>query len=80
MAIKGTKLDWDKVTSGIPQGSVGILGPILFVLFINDLPDDILSSIVMFADGTKLWSNLNNTEEKASLKIDIDKLATWSNE
>ena len=66
------------LTSGIPQGSV--LGPILFVLFINDLPDDILSSIVMFADDTKLWSKVNNTEDRAALQFDIDKLATWSND
>ena len=65
VVIKGTKSDWGKVTSGIPQGSV--LGPILFVLFINDLPDDILSSIVMFADDTKLWSKVNNTEDRAAL-------------
>ena len=58
--IKGTKSDCGNVTSGIPQGS--ILGPILFVLFIHDIPDDILSSIVMFADDTKLWSKVNNTE------------------
>ena len=78
VVIKGTKSDWGKVTSGIPQGSV--LGPILFVLFINDLPDDILSSIVMFADDTKLWSKVNNTEDRAALQFDIDKLATWSND
>ena len=76
VVIKGTKSDWGKVTSGIPQGSV--LGPILFVLFINDLPDDILSSIVMFEDDTKLWSKVNNTEDRAALQFDIDKLATWS--
>ena len=78
VVIKGTKSDWGKVTSGLPQGSV--LGPILFVLFINDLPDDILSSIVMFADDTKLWSKVNNTEDRAALQFDIDKLATWSND
>ena len=46
-------------------------------LFINDLPGDILSSIVVLADNTKLWQNANNTEDKASLQFDIDKLATW---
>ena len=43
---------WHKVTSCIPQGSV--LGPILFVLFINDLPNCVKSSVYMFADDTKL--------------------------
>ena len=76
--MKGTKSDWGKGTSGIPQGSV--LGRILFVLFINDLTGDILASIVMFADDTKLWSKVNNTENRASLQFDIDKLATLSND
>ena len=78
VVIKDTNSDWGKLTSGIPQGSA--LGPILFVLFINDLPDDILSSIVMFADDTKLWSKVNNTEDRVSLQFYIEKLVTWSND
>jgi hypothetical protein len=46
------------VTSGIPQGSV--LGPVLFVLYINDLPDVVKSNIIMFADDTKVYNTITD--------------------
>ena len=51
--MNGADSSWSQVTSGIPQGSV--LGPLLFMLFINDMPDDIMSSIKIFADDTKVY-------------------------
>ena len=50
---------WIPVTSGISQGSV--LGPILFVLFINDMPSEIKNTCKLFADDAKLFCNPLNT-------------------
>ena len=50
--INGETSDWAKVTSDVPQGSV--LGPLLFLIYINDLDDNILSKISEFADDIKL--------------------------
>ena len=54
VVVTGEKSDWTDVTSGVPLGS--LLGPICFVIFINDLPDvvDEGSIMYMFADDTKL--------------------------
>jgi hypothetical protein len=58
------------VTSGIPQGSV--LGPILFTIYINDLPDALENMIKLFADDTKVFASVNNEEDKNSLVCFID--------
>ena len=52
VVINGEKSDWAHVSSGVPQGSV--LGPILFIIYINDIDESILSLILKFADDTKL--------------------------
>ena len=53
VVVNGNLSSWASILSGIPQGSV--LGPILFVVFINDLPDVVRSSVKIFADDTKLF-------------------------
>ena len=61
----------EKVTSGIPQGSV--LGP-TFVLLINDLPQVVESRVALFADDTKVFREIQSDEDREKLQQDIDKL------
>ena len=63
-----------EVLSGIPQGS--ILGPVLFTIFINDLPDNIDSECKIYADDTKIY---NNSSNKETLQADLYTLQEWSN-
>ena len=70
---------WSDITSGIPQGSV--LGPILFSLYTNDLPDSIHNRVLMFAADTKLFSRIhrdNSAHDITSMQHDIDSLVLWS--
>ena len=73
--VNGVQSGWTKVTSGIPQGSV--LGPILFTIFINDLPISVNSHVKIFADDTKVYNTIDNA---GILQEDVEKLVSWSKE
>ena len=65
------------MTSGVPQGSM--LGPVLFSLYVNDLPDAVTSShVAMFADDTKLFKKIHTTQDCNLLQNDLDQLERWS--
>jgi len=66
---------WANVSSGVPQGSV--LGPLLFILYVNDLGTDLKSRVSMFADDTKLVSSTGSDKECDCLQDDLNKLIKW---
>ena len=74
--VNGGLSSWSDVNSGIPQGSV--LGPILFIIFINDLPDVVSSFVKIFADDTKVFTHVTSEQACRDLQKDLDNLSTWS--
>ena len=60
----------------MPQGSV--LGPIIFLVYINDLEEGVTGNILKFADDTKLFTKTREIGDKQNLQDDIDKLVKWS--
>ncbi|KAI8520112.1 hypothetical protein Bbelb_033690 [Branchiostoma belcheri] len=77
VVLNGEYSSWAEVRSGIPQGSV--LGPVLFVIFINDLPEIVSSGINIFADDSKVYRNVNTVEDRVSLQHDMEAVEDWSN-
>jgi hypothetical protein len=77
--VDGVASEWSTVTSGVPQGS--ILGPMLFLLFINDLPDAIppTTSTGLYADDTKLYKAITSNEDCAHLQTALSRAEDWSN-
>lgn len=74
--VHGSHSEWADVLSGIPQGSV--LSPILFVIFINDLPDVVNSTAKIFADDTKLFRKSSSEQDHKELQEDLNRLVRWS--
>ena len=75
VVLEGKRSFTAAVTSGVPQGTV--LGPILFLCYINDLPDQVSSTARLFADECLLYRNINATAEPDKLQDDIDRLQKW---
>lgn len=70
--------DWTNIRAGVLQGS--ILGPLLFLVFINDIVNDIGFNIRLFADDTNLYIIVNNPLRSAELlNADLEKISLWAN-
>ena len=76
VSVNGKESHSIPVTSGVPQGSV--LGPILFIYFINDLPDVVDCSIRIFADDTKIYLPIQSYQDHKKLQNNINALLEWS--
>ena len=77
VVINGTFSNWTGVGSGVPQES--LQGPILFLLFVNDMPNVINSAtLAMFADDSKRYRIINHDADFAKLQLDLVSLTTWS--
>ena len=69
--------DWTSVDSGVPQGTV--LGPLLFLCYINDLPDHVDSQVRLFADDAVIYRKISSEDDNKKLQKDLDSLVTWEN-
>ena len=76
VVVDGEVSSWKSVLSGVPQGSV--LGPILFLVYINDLEEGVTGKILKFEDDTKLFRKVKEIGDNFFLQDDIDKLVKWS--
>ena len=75
--VNGADSSLSLVTSGIPQ--VSVLGPLLFLLFINDMPDATMRSINIFADNTKAFKDVQTeVNDVLILQKGVDSLCDWS--
>ena len=75
VVVDGEASPFTNVLSGVPQGTV--LGPVLFLLFINDLPASVLSSVRLFADDCVLYRPIQSKSDQLTLQRDLDSLTKW---
>ena len=75
VVVEGESSDTASVTSGVPHGSV--LGPILFLIFINDISSNIRSQLHLFADCL-IYRMIESAEDRHILQQDLDQLSSWA--
>ena len=78
VVVDGASSEWTPVTSGVLQGTV--LGPLLFLSFINNLPGGITSRLRLLADDCLIYRPISSIENTIALQKDLDTLHQWSTE
>ena len=68
--------EWSNVTSGVPQGT--IIGPVAFLMYINDIINNIKCQCMLYADDCVLYSCVNNANDAKMLQHDLDRVIKWS--
>ena len=76
VVINDSRSSWQPVKSGIPQDSV--LGPVLFLMYINTMPDKIASKVYLFTDDAKLYRQIEDKSDVTRIHEDLQSLETWS--
>ena len=77
VVLNGQTSEWRNIKSVVPQGSV--LGPLLFLIYINNLPDGLVSICKIFADDTSLFSKVFDiTKSVNDLNSDLEKISHWA--
>nr|XP_054748767.1 uncharacterized protein LOC129254333 [Lytechinus pictus] len=76
VVVDGEHSDPEEVTSGVPQGTV--LGPLLFLCHINDLPDVVQSQVRLFADDCVLYRQIKSQRDHHKLQQDLTALENWA--
>ena len=77
VVVDGKQSSLIDVVSGVPQGTV--LGPLLFLLHINDLPSVVSSKVRLFADDCLIYRNIKNKEDQIALQKYLNLLENWGN-
>ena len=76
VVVEGRSSSVTRVTSGVPQGTV--LGPVMFLLYISDISDNVNSCIKIYVDDTKASQTVKNSEDVETMQEDLNKLYKWS--
>ena len=77
VVLNGQTSPWSPVLAGVPQRS--ILGPLLFLIYIHDFPDELKSNAKLFADDTSLFYIVKNENENANaLNYDLSQISKWA--
>ena len=77
VVLNGKSSNWSTVSAGVPQGSV--FGPLFFLVYINDLPENVSCSVKLFADDTSLFSVVKYEHDTGlDLNHDLEKIRMWA--